>query len=382
VVAAITLLILNYLMVSSFAPGRLELLGNHTDYNEGYVLGFAINLGVTISGEARSDDTVKLKSHEFGEDSFSIKSINKNPRTPWADYSKGVLLELQQAGAPVGGFEAEITSTLPVGSGLSSSAAIEVATLLFAQKAFNFEFGDMTDPNIRMHLATICRKAENDFVGVKSGILDQATSLLGHKDHIVFLDCREQTAQAIPIPPEVCFVVCDTGVKHMLLSSKYNARRHECDEAVKMLQINKIPVKSLRDISSADIRQNSGIFMPRIFQRAMHITTENERVLASVQALAQGDIQTVGRCMYESHESSREAFENSTQFLDQLVAIARTLPGCLGARLTGGGFGGATLNMVMRTQAEEFTAELMRKYREQSGKEPQAWIVEASDGAA
>jgi galactokinase len=368
-------------MISAYAPGRVELLGNHTDYNEGYVLGFAINMGVTIQGEARNDSTVKLRSAGFGEDTFEITNIKKNPHQPWSDYSKGVLQQLQLAGAPLGGFEAEISTTLPAGSGLSSSAAIEVATLLFAQKLFQFEFGDMSDSSIRMSLAALCRRAENDFVGVKSGILDQATSLLGRKDHVVFLDCREETAQTIPLPSEICFVVCDTGVKHMLLSSKYNARKHECDEAIKILNMNKIEVKALRDISSQDIRLNSGIFMPRIFQRAMHITTENERVLASVQALAQGHVETVGNFMYLSHESSREAFENSTSFLDQLVEIAKGLPGCIGSRLTGGGFGGATLSMVYRNQAESFMAELMRQYKEKSGKDPQAWIVEASDGA-
>lgn len=167
----------------------------------------------------------------------------------------------------------------------------------------------------------------------------------------------------------------------MLLSSKFNARKNECEEAVKVLQINKFPVQALRDISSQDIKTNSGIFIPRVFTRAMHITTENERVLAAVQALSQGHIESVGNMMYLSHDSSREAFENSTPFLDQLVEIAKTLPGCLGSRLTGGGFGGATLSMVYRDQAETFAAELMTQYRAKSGKDPQSWIVEASAGA-
>ncbi|MBI4023507.1 MAG: galactokinase [Verrucomicrobia bacterium] len=369
-------------MVSAFAPGRVELIGNHTDYNEGYVMAFAANMGVTIQGEARSDETVKLRSKEFGEDAFAISSLNKNVHTPWADYTKGVLIELQKAGAPLSGFEAEITSTLPAGSGMSSSAAIEVATALLVQKLFNFQFGDMEDPVTRMTLAAICRNAENEFVGVKCGILDQATSLMGKKDHAVFLDCREQSVEAIPLHPDLCFVICDTGVKHMLLSSKYNARRTECEEAVRVLQMNKIEVKALRDISSQKIQEYSGLFMDRVFRRAMHVTSENERVLAAREALLRNEIETLGRLMCESHESSREAFENSTQYLDMLVEIARSLPACIGARLTGGGFGGATLSMVYRHDAETFMAELTRQYREKSGKEPLAWIVEASDGAA
>lgn len=368
-------------METAYAPGRLELIGNHTDYNEGYTMAFAINMGVTIQATAREDETIKLKSEGFGEEVFAVSKILRNDRMPWSNYCKGVLLEMQALGAPLGGFEAEITSTLPSGSGMSSSAAVEVATALVVQKLFHFEFGDMTDPSVRMALASICRKAENNFVGVKCGILDQATSLLGHKDHVVFLDCRTETAQVYPLPSEVCFVVCETGVKHMLLSSKYNARRTECEEAVKLLQMNKIPIKSLRDMTPLDIKNFAGLFVPRVFQRAMHITTENDRVLKATEALAQGDVVTLGRLMYESHESSREAFENSTQHLDMLVEIAKTLPGCLGARLTGGGFGGATLSMVYREHAEAFAAEIQSQYRAKSGKEPKAWIVEASDGA-
>ncbi len=369
-------------MISAFAPGRLELIGNHTDYNEGYVMAFAIPMGITMEGEIREDREVHIHSKEFGEDSFSIDYIQKNPHTPWSNYCKGVLLQFQQAGAPLRGFNAEIMSTLPSGAGMSSSAALEVATALFAQKLFNFEFGDMSDPNIRMNLAKLCRTAENNFVGVQCGILDQATSLFGKKDHAVYLDCQLGTVETFPLPPDICFVVCHTGVRHMLLSSKYNARRLECEEAVKVLQMNKFSVKALRDISSDEIRRDSALFIPRVFQRAMHVTSENERVLAAVKALLQRDIVSFGQLMYESHESSREAFENSTSFLDQLVEIAKALPGCLGARLTGGGFGGATISLVYREDAETFMAELTKQYREKSGKEPQAWLVEASDGAA
>jgi len=369
-------------MASAFAPGRLELIGNHTDYNGGYVLAFAINLGITLEGDRRQDDTIKISSAGFGEDSFEIKSIERNVRTPWANYSKGVLLQLQQAGHTLGGFTTQITGTLPSGTGMSSSAAIEVATALLAIKLFDLQVGDLADPTVRMNLAVMCRAAENDFVGVKCGILDQTTSLLGKKDYAVFLNCKLGTVETIPLHPDYCFVVCHTGVKHMLLSSKYNQRRTECEEAVRLLNFSKIPVETLTDISSDEIKNHAGLFAPRVFQRAMHVTTENERVLAAVSAMLQGDMQTLGRLMYESHASSREAFENSTPFLDQLVEIARGLPGCIGARLTGGGFGGATLSLIERAQAEGFMAELTRIYREKSGKEPQAWIVEASDGAA
>jgi galactokinase len=368
-------------MVSAFAPGRLELIGNHTDYNEGYVMAFAINMGITVEGEARQDRMVTITSQEYGSDTFSIDELQKNKEQPWVDYMKGVLHFLKQTGAPLGGFNANVTSTLSSGAGMSSSAAIEVSTALFAQKLFNFGFGDISDPTVRMQIAALCQAAENEFVGVKCGILDQATSLMGKKDHAVFLDCRDNSVQTVPLHPDVCFVVCHTGVKHALLSSKYNMRRSECEEAVKVLNMNKIPVKALRDISSEDIKKHAGLFMTRVFQRAMHVTTENERVLKAHQALSQGDIEILGRLMFESHESSRDAFENSTTYLDELVNIAKTLPGCLGARLTGGGFGGATINMVRRESAEAFMSDLTRIYKEKTSKDPQSWIVEASDGA-
>jgi galactokinase len=369
-------------MFSAYAPGRLELIGNHTDYNEGYVMTIAINLGVTIQGTAREDDTVIIRSPQFGEDSFSLSNITSHPDKSWPNYFRGVLQQLQQAGAPLLGFEAEVTSTLPVGAGMSSSAAIEVATLLFAQKVFDFEFGDFSDPTLKMSLAAMCQAAENNFVGVNCGIMDQISSLFGQKDHAVFIDCRTLETQPIPLQSDFCFVVCHTGAKHMLLSSKYNARRSECQEATKLLQIARIPVQSLRDISTEALQQNSSLFSPRVFQRAMHVTTENARVLAARDAMLSGDMSMLGQLMFQSQESSKEAFENSTQYLDQLVEIAKEFPSCLGARLTGGGFGGATINLVYRKDAESFMTELTRRYRERSGKEPQAWIVEASDGAA
>lgn len=369
-------------MPIAFAPGRLELLGNHTDYNGGYVIAFAVGMGITAEGNVREDDIVQIHSEGFGDDSFSIQSISKNVRTPWCDTIKGVMDQMGKSGAPLKGFDARFTTSLPAGAGMSSSAALGVATALLAQKLFNFQYGDMEDPTVRLQIAALCQAAENQFVGVKCGILDPAISLLGRKDHAVFLDCRALTTEHLPIHPDVCFVVCDTGVKHMLLSSKYNARFNECQEAVQMLKIHKIPCESLRDMTSEQIRLNAGIFVPRVFQRAMHVTTENERVLAARDAMVQGDLETLGRLMFESHDSSREAFENSTDYLDHLVSIAKSLPGCIGARLTGGGFGGATLSMVFRNEAEAFIAELTRQYREICGKEPTAWIVEAADGAA
>lgn len=369
-------------MPIAFAPGRIELLGNHTDYNGGCVIAFATGMGVTAEGDIREDFKVQIRSAEFGEDSFSSQSLSKNVRAPWSDPIKGVIDQMEKTGAPLGGFDAQFTSNIPPGTGIHFNATLSVATALLLQKLFNFQYGDMETPSVRLQIATLCQAAENQFGHGKCSLLDPAISLLGRKDHAVFFDCHSHSIEYLPIHPDICFVICDTGVKHMLLSSKYNARFNECQEAVHMLKINKIPCESLRDMTSEQIRLNAGIFSPRVFQRAMHVTTENERVLAAREAMLRGDLETLGRLMFESHDSSREAFENSTDYLDHLVHIARSLPGCIGARLTGGGFGGATLSMVFRNEAEAFMLELSRQYREASGKEPTTWIVDAVDGAA
>ncbi len=366
-------------MISTSVPGCLELIGNHTDYNEGHVLAFAINLGITIHGKKQKDNVVTLKSAELEEETFTLKDIVRRPHAPWANCCKGVILQLQQADAPLGGFHAEIHSTLPTNTEMGSNAAIEIATLLLLQKLFNFEFGNMNDLGTQMAIARICQAAEIDFVGNKCGILNHAIPLVGKKNHVVFMDCRSQETEILPLRPETCFVVCHSGVKHMLLSSKYNARWNECNEAVRILQMNKIQIQALCELSSEDIRNNSNIFPPRIFQRAMHVTTENERVLEAKKALLRSDMSTLGQLMFGSHESSRQAFENSTPFLDQLVEIARSLPSCIGSRLTGSGFGGSTLNLVYQKDVEAFITELTKQYRKQSGKEPRTWVVKASD---
>ncbi len=368
-------------MVSAYAPGRIELLGNHTDYNEGYALAFAVNMGATVQGEPRDNSTVTLHIEGSGDESFPIEAIKKNPSAPWADTCKGVIDQMVKAGAPLRGFEATVSNPMPEDAALGSSAAVETALVFFLQKAFGLEWGDINDPTVRMGVAALCKAGENEFVGVKSSIFDPAVSVMGKKDHVVFLDFRDESAELVPLHPDLCFVVCHPGVKSMMLSSKFSARRSECAEAVKLLNMAKIDVKALRDIKSEDVRTNAGLFLPRVFQRAMHITTENERVLHAKESILRNDIEALGKLMYESQESSREAFENSTPFLDQLVAIAKDQPSCVGARLTGGGFAGCTLSMVYRAEADAFAAELTRQYREKSGKEPKSWIVEASDGA-
>jgi galactokinase len=369
-------------MATAFAPGRVEFLGNHTDYNEGYTLSFATAMGVTIEGESRTDGTVNIESEGIGKDSFSIQSINQNPNNPWSNLIKNVLLQLQQLNAPLGGFDAKITSTLPTGMGFSSGPAVEVALVLFAQKLFNFVMGDMNDPQVKIQIASLCRAAEANNTGTRYGVFDQATALLAQKDHLLLFDHRALTGELIAFHPDLCFVICHTGTKPMLLSSKFNARNSECKEALLMFKINQVPITSLRDATSADIRTHAGLFSPRVFQRAMHVVTENERILAARESILQGNYPTVGNLLNESQASSKEAFENSTDFLDMLINIASTLPGFIGSRLTGGGFAGSTLNLVNRSDAQKFMEDLTSQYRTRSGKEPQAWIVDASDGAA
>ena len=355
-------------MISAYAPGRVELLGNHTDYNEGVVLAGAINRGVTVEGAKRDDDAIFLKSLTLARDfRTSVGAITSTPDEPWANYPLGVVSQFLHSQRPVPGFAMEIHATLPLGGGLSSSAALEVATAMFLLKIT----GTTMDP---MELAILCRRAENDFVGVQSGLLDQATSVFGKADHVVFLDCRENTVRTIPIPSGFALIIADSGTKHSLVHGEYNARREQCQAAAAALG-----VRMLRDTTSSALQRTA--MNSTVKRRATHVVGEMERVWQAVERLEAGDARTFGALMYASHESSRTNFENSTPQLDLLVEIARTLPGVHGARLSGGGFGGSTVTLVDADAAENVAARLAAEYSSRSGYIPQVFVCRLADGA-
>jgi galactokinase len=350
-----------------YAPGRVEMLGNHTDYNEGLALAAAINLGVTVRAEKLDADVIEVSSETNGREvRVSLKNLQRLEEEPWANYPIGVIKSLREAGFDIGGLRLRVTSNLPRGSGLSSSAAFEVATAVAALELFGLSMQPMA-------LAQLCQKAENKFVGVRCGLLDQASSVFGKEDEVILLDFRATTARTVPLSPAVALLLVDSGVPHQLTEGEYNERRSQCHAAAAALD-----VKALRDATSEAV--SSASLDPQIRARALHITGENERVLAGVAALESGQMQKFGELMFQSQESSRRNFENSTPFLDALVEIASETEGVLGARLTGGGFGGATIWLVENDQASEILSRVSGAYHQKTGATCKAIVTKASQG--
>lgn len=368
--------------VSIFAPGRVELLGNHTDYNEGLVLSAALPLGITISGKLREDQIIRLtttlplskKKHGFFQDEVKEITIERSleqlqPEGHWSDYAAGVFSMLRQQGIVLGGVEATFSSTLPIGAGLSSSAALEVATALFLQQLFGFQ---MT----KLELAQLCRRAENEFVGVKCGLLDQVSSLFGCRSHALLFDARSEEIKAILVPQNIRLLIIHSGVPRVLVQGEYNKRREECLAAAQALGI-----RALRDISMQELQQNGSSLNDILMRRALHVVGENERVQRVVQLLAQQEMKEIGTLLYESHESSRVYFENSTPMLDALVSIAKTTEGVYGARLTGGGFGGAIIALVDQEHAQSAGETISAIYQQKTGHHASFLVGECSEGA-
>jgi galactokinase len=375
-------------------PGRLELLGNHTDYNDGLVMALAVDKFVYIAASPRSDGKAEIFTSAFQESEvFRVDDIGKNPARPWANYVKGVLDQLRKRNVPFGGFTAAIHSTIPLGVGMSSSAALEIATALTLRQLYPFrlseagvaaapparnENGGLPPIGIfeRMQFAKLCRAAENEFVGVQCGILDQISSLYGRAWSVVGIDCRSLVVDYEPLPKEA-IVVCHSGVKHELVNGEYNELRRNCESAAK-----KLDAPSLRTVDAAQVESNQAGLTPREFECARHVVTEIDRVRAGARALHANNYRQFGQYMFESHESSRKFLRNSTRELDTLVDLARQHPGCLGARLTGGGFGGATINLVARQQADEFVDYMSRKYLNATGIVLTPILCQVVDGAA
>ncbi|HKI68218.1 MAG TPA: galactokinase family protein, partial [Verrucomicrobiae bacterium] len=332
------------------APGRLEVLGNHTDYNDGLVMAVAVDKYIHMASSPRSDGKIELVSSAFPDqrETFWVTEIQKNPAAPWADYVKGVLLQLRQRGVNFSGFNAAIHGTIPIGAGMSSSAALEVAAALTVRKLFPFgisETGIIAPPNRnakgqlppvaaaeRLPLAKLCRAAENEFVGVQCGILDQISSLFGKAWNVMDIDCRSLTVEHAPMIGEA-LIVCDSGVKHELVGGEYNELRQNCVSAAQKLGAPSLRVVELKQVEAAKDQLTQ-----REYECAYHVVSEIARVVAAARALREDDHRQFGQYMFQSHESSRDYLKNSTAELDTLVELARKIPGCLGARLTGGGF--------------------------------------------
>jgi galactokinase len=375
------------------APGRLELLGNHTDYNDGLVMALAVDRYIIMASSPRTDGKVELASSAFpNREIFSVNELKKNPAAPWANYVKGVLEQLRKRGVNFNGFSAAVHGTIPMGAGMSSSAALEVATALTVRKLYPFgmsatgltappqrnnkgELPPVSQPE-KLEFAKVARAAENQFVGVNCGILDQISSLFGKESSVIDIDCSSLVVEHSPMPGEA-IIVCNSGVKHELVGGEYNELRQNCENAAK-----KLGAKFLRTVDIKTVEANKDKLTPREYACARHVVTEIARVVAGARALREDDHKQFGQYMFQSHESSRDYLKNSTKELDILVDLARKAPGILGARLTGGGFGGATINLAAHHQAEAFMEFMSREYEKQTGIKMTPLVCRIVDGAA
>jgi len=358
------------------APGRVNLIGEHTDYNDGYVFPMAIDMDVTMAARRRSDRLVRLHSMNFDEQAqFSLDAIDKDEEHPWSNYVRGVALYVGERFPSLYGTDVVIKGNVPIGSGLSSSAAIEVVTALALLDVNGLSLE-------RREMALICQRAENEFVGNRCGLMDQLSSVFGQRGKALFIDCRSLNVRPVPIPEEVVIVICDTMKRRELVSSAYNTRRAECEEAARILSGHLPGVVALRDVSSADFEALKGELPQRVRMRAEHVICENERVKRSVDALHAGDLAKVGDLMAASHESLRDKYQVSCSELDLMVAIASRSPGCIGARMTGAGFGGCTVNVVERDRALSFCEAVKEGYRRETGVLPEIYTSCPSEGAS
>jgi len=364
--------------VCAYAPGRIEVLGNHTDYNQGYVLSAAIDMGVVFAAApAMSGKCRAIAPDMDAKTSWDIDDIQPSARAPWANYVKGVLAGLSARKDIPHGFDCLIAGNLPLGAGLSSSAALEISCGM----ALSALYGVVIS---RIELAKLGQAAEHQYAGVKCGLLDQVTSLFGSENKLVMTDFRSLAIKTIPVPetPPVCFVVLNTGVKHTLVESEYNDRRESCEKAAAFFR-RKLPhpVIALRDVSWREWERLSPAMHPVQAARAAHIIGENERVRKSSRLLKANRIAEFGRLMFESHDSSRRHFANSCDELDFIVDKAATLPGVFGARLTGGGFGGSVLALVEQDQAGTVCRKLTAAYCRRFGRRCEACVTLPSGGA-
>jgi galactokinase len=357
------------------APGRVNLIGEHTDYNQGFVLPAAIDRYVWYAGRRRAGRKVRALSLDFnGWTEFDLDHVQRDNDHPWSNYLRGVSKFIETENLRLPGADLVLGGNIPREAGLSSSAAVEVGAAVFWQHLMCME----ADP---VSVARLTQKAENDFVGVPCGIMDQFISALGRKDHALFLDCRDLTYRHVPLRPGVKIVVCNTGVKRALAHSEYEARRDQCAQALARLRSTGLAVSSLRDVEPAELEAGRQALTEILFRRARHVVTENLRVLSAVQALERNDLERFGVLMNDSHASLRDDYEVSSPELDLLADLASKQPGLVGARMTGAGFGGCTVNLVRQNATENFVEAVSEEYERALGFKAEVYVFEASDGA-
>lgn len=356
------------------APGRVNLIGEHTDYNEGFVFPAAINLYSRVAIAPRLDRKIQVYSENFSESvEFDLDETDPRAAGHWSDYVRGVAMTIDRGGHRLRGANILIRGEIPTGAGLSSSASLEVAAGYALMKNSDLAV-DLVE------LARLAQRAENEFVGARCGIMDQFIACLGRAGHALRLDCRSLDYRLVPISEDARLVVCNTMVKHELAHGEYNQRRAECEEGVRSLA-EKLPgILALRDVTIADLDRQVGFLSEVIYKRCRHVITENARVIDAAAALSCNDLIEFGRLMYESHSSLREDYEVSSPELDTMVRLAREAEGVYGARMTGGGFGGCTINLVRADKVDDFKRLITAGYEQATGIAPEIYFSTAVSG--
>jgi galactokinase len=357
------------------APGRVNLIGEHTDYAEGFVMPAAIDFATLAAISPRTDGQVVIWAENFAEErAFPANALPTTPSGHWSDYPLGVLAILAGEGYTIPALSLSLWGDVPLGSGLSSSASVEVATAVAVTGLMG-----VTIPGPR--LARLCQRAENEFVGANCGIMDQFISANGAADHALLLDCRDLSFQLAPIPENVALVISNTMVKHSVAGAGYTTRRAEVEEACRILATHRPEIAYLRDATVADLEAWGHEIPSNALKRARHVITENQRTVDAAQALLRHDLPALGKLMHEAHVSYSQDFEGSCVEADTMVDLAQDLPGLIGARLTGGGFGGCTINLVEKDSATAFAHALRERYLQATGIDPEIHICHASAGA-
>jgi len=357
------------------APGRVNLIGEHTDYNDGFVLPMAINREIWLALRPRDDEQVSVLSLDFGETAVFHLTALENTKSGWAEYIKGVAWALQQNDYTLRGFEGVLAGSVPKGAGLSSSAALELVTARAFQQVSGFAWD-------APQMAKLCQLAENQWVGVNCGIMDQMISAAGQSGHALLIDCRSLETQSVPLPPtldgsETAVVILDTTTRRGLVDSAYNERHQQCEAAAAFFG-----VKALRDVSITEFLTEADNLEPLPRKRAKHVITENLRTLNAAKAMQNADAMLLGQLMNESHASLRDDFEVTNDALNIIVEIAQAQPACFGARMTGAGFGGCAVALVHGEMVNDFVTAVTQQYQQQTNLIPKIYLCQPSDGAS
>jgi galactokinase len=352
------------------APGRVNLIGEHTDYNDGFVLPMAIDRATWIAGRPRSDKRVAVQSLDLKDASeFDLNSLQKGKQT-WAEYIKGVAWSLEDAGHELQGWEGVLAGDVPIGAGLSSSAALEVAVT----RVFAIVSKLLWNP---AEMAKLCQRADHQWMGINSGIMDQMISVAGQAGNALLIDCRTLALRPVPLPKNTAVVVLDTATRRALVDSAYNERRAQCEAAARSFG-----VRALRDVSLEQFEARAYELDELTRKRARHVISEDARTLRAAEVMQRGDARALGRLMNESHTSLRDDFEVSSRELNTMVDCARAVEGCLGARMTGAGFGGCAVALVAGDMTEKFVNEIAINYKTSTGLTPQVYVCHPAAGAS